>query len=66
MRAPGAVKPKRYARLDRHATWPPAFDLEAASRRGIGSTLLAVVGVLATGASTLILIQGAAADATRP
>jgi uncharacterized membrane protein len=43
-----------------------AFDAEAAARRGVRSTFLAVAGVLATGGSTLALIDAAPADASAP
>ena len=43
-----------------------AFDREVAARRGVRSTALAVIGVAATGGSTLALIHSAAAGATAP
>jgi hypothetical protein len=43
-----------------------AFDAEVAARRGVRSTVLAVAGVLATGGSTLALIDSASADASAP
>ncbi len=43
-----------------------AFDAEVAARRGVRSTGLAVAGVLATGGSTLALIDSAGANASAP
>jgi hypothetical protein len=43
-----------------------AFDREVAARRGVRSTVAAVLGVLVTGGSTLALIHAAAPDATAP
>jgi uncharacterized membrane protein len=43
-----------------------AFDAEVAARRGVRSTFLSVAAVLATGGSTLALIDSASADATAP
>jgi hypothetical protein len=42
------------------------FDAEVATRRGLRATYATVAGVLATGGSTLVLIQGVSADATAP
>jgi uncharacterized membrane protein len=43
-----------------------AFDREIAARRGVRSTAAAVVGVVATGGSTLALIHAASPDAIAP
>ena len=43
-----------------------AFDAEVATRRGVLATWLTAIGVLATGGSTLVLIQGASSNATAP
>jgi hypothetical protein len=43
-----------------------AFDAEVAARRGVDATAAAVVGVLATGGSTLALIHAAAPHAVAP
>lgn len=43
-----------------------AFDAEMAARRGVRATRLAVAGVLATGGSTLALINSASDTATAP
>jgi hypothetical protein len=42
------------------------FDAEVASRRGVRATSATVAAVLATGGSTLVLIQAASSDATAP
>jgi hypothetical protein len=54
-----------------HAFGPPAelaaaFDAEVATGRGVRATWGTVAGVLATGGSTLVLIQAASPDATAP
>jgi len=43
-----------------------AFDAEVAARRGVRATCITVAGVVATGGSTLALIQASSADATAP
>jgi hypothetical protein len=43
-----------------------ALDAEVASRRGVRSTIATVVGVLATGGSTLVLIHASSPEAEAP
>ena len=43
-----------------------AFDAEVAARRGVRSTFVTVVGVLAMGGSTLALIHAASVNARAP
>jgi hypothetical protein len=43
-----------------------ALDAEVASRRGVQSTIATVVGVLATGGSTLVLIHASSPEAEAP